>query len=286
MLDPLTPCQSGVSDLQLAQVSSFCEYPHHGLNLFAYIIAPPSLRLDFGSSAQCPAVNLWICFHQLPDEGSMMTIKVVINPITGEGQFRHPFCYCLGSQLGSSLWIPGNFSSARFLASPIMAPSIKISLSLLSLFALPLSQSSCSLMLSSPLSFSPPPPLLPSILLSPQAPNFLNRSCLFPLPCMFLLGFSLLPSFSQVVDYRLVILCFTSNSHLWVSTVSTFFWGKVSHWTISSPFQLNWLPHIQRCTTILSFWHVSGRYEHRISYLGGQHFTNGVIMGSSSHLMI
>ena len=33
----------------------------------------------------------------LLDEGSMMTIKIVTNLLTGEGQFRHPFHYCLDS---------------------------------------------------------------------------------------------------------------------------------------------------------------------------------------------
>ena len=34
---------------------------------------PPSLQLDSWSSAQCLAVDLCICSHQLLDEGSMMT---------------------------------------------------------------------------------------------------------------------------------------------------------------------------------------------------------------------
>lgn len=49
---------------------------------------------------------------------------------------------------GSSLWIPGNFPSARFLDSPIMTLSIKICLSWLSLSVLPLSWTSCSLIFS------------------------------------------------------------------------------------------------------------------------------------------
>ncbi|KAL6057963.1 hypothetical protein STEG23_015831, partial [Scotinomys teguina] len=47
----------------------------------------PSLQLDSWSSAWCLAVDLCVCFHHLLDEGSMMTIRVVINLMTGEGQF-------------------------------------------------------------------------------------------------------------------------------------------------------------------------------------------------------
>ena len=85
------PCyQSRVSELSLAQVSCFCGYHHHGLDLFAHIIAPPSLGLVSGSSAQCCSVDLCICFHHLLIEDSMMTIKEVMSLITGEGQFKGP----------------------------------------------------------------------------------------------------------------------------------------------------------------------------------------------------
>ena len=70
--------QSRVGELPLVQVSCFCEFPHHGLDLFAYGISPPSLQLDFRSLAQCFVVDLCICFHQLLDIGSMITIKVVL----------------------------------------------------------------------------------------------------------------------------------------------------------------------------------------------------------------
>lgn len=36
----------------------------------------------------CLAVDLWIYFHQILDEGPMMTFRVVINQKTGEDQFR------------------------------------------------------------------------------------------------------------------------------------------------------------------------------------------------------
>ena len=44
---------------------------HHGLDLFAHILTPPTLQLDFGSSVQCSDAGLCLCFHQLLDEGSM-----------------------------------------------------------------------------------------------------------------------------------------------------------------------------------------------------------------------
>ena len=51
------PCQAEVGELPLAQVECFSWCPHHGLDLFAHILTPPTLRLDFGSSAQCSAVG-------------------------------------------------------------------------------------------------------------------------------------------------------------------------------------------------------------------------------------
>ena len=39
-------CQSGVSELPLAQISCFCgKFLHHDLDPFAHILSPPSLRL-------------------------------------------------------------------------------------------------------------------------------------------------------------------------------------------------------------------------------------------------
>ncbi|KAL6038514.1 hypothetical protein STEG23_000600 [Scotinomys teguina] len=57
-----------------------------------YLWSPKNIYLVFWSSSQCVAVDLCICFYQLLDEGSMMTIKVVINLITGKGQFRVENC--------------------------------------------------------------------------------------------------------------------------------------------------------------------------------------------------
>ena len=52
------------------------------------LVTPPSLKLDSRSWAQCLAVDLHFCFHQLLDEGSRMAFKVVINLIIGEGHLR------------------------------------------------------------------------------------------------------------------------------------------------------------------------------------------------------
>ena len=82
-------CQSRVHELSQAQVSFLCGFPHHDLNPFAHII-PPLLLLDFKSVLQCLAMDLCIRFHQLLDEGSVMTIRMVTNLITAEGQFRYP----------------------------------------------------------------------------------------------------------------------------------------------------------------------------------------------------
>ena len=91
-----------------------------------------------------------------------------------------------------------------------MTLSINISLS----FLLPLCPSSphpsCSLMILSLIPFSLP-------LHYQITRRALSNSSLGD-PCVSLLGPSLLPSFSGVVDYSLVILCFMFNIHLWVCT--------------------------------------------------------------------
>ncbi|EGW01739.1 hypothetical protein I79_015263 [Cricetulus griseus] len=46
--------------------------------LIHLFIPPPSLKLDCRSLAQCLAVDLCFCFHQLLDEGSRMAFKVAI----------------------------------------------------------------------------------------------------------------------------------------------------------------------------------------------------------------
>lgn len=52
------------------------------------LITSHSLQLDSMRLAQCLTVSLCFCFYQLLDEGSMMTFKVVINLIIGEGHLR------------------------------------------------------------------------------------------------------------------------------------------------------------------------------------------------------
>ena len=60
----------------------------------AHTIIPLFLQENFQSSVQSLAVDLCLCFHQLLDEGSLMTVRVVTNLITVDGQFRHPLHYC------------------------------------------------------------------------------------------------------------------------------------------------------------------------------------------------
>ena len=121
----------------------------------------------------------------------MMIFKIMISLTTGHGQFRLPLLYCLRPQLGSSLWIPGNFTRARFLANPIMAPSIKTALSLVSyLFFLHLYYHIPLSFLNLPFLRSSSSFLLPSIPL-PEAPNFVRRSCMFPISRWVYICFSL-----------------------------------------------------------------------------------------------
>ncbi|KAL6088148.1 hypothetical protein STEG23_008200, partial [Scotinomys teguina] len=66
---------------------SSVEFPIMILITLASIIPLPSLQLDFYSLAWCLDVGPCICFHQLLDEGSMMTVRVLTSLNTGEGQF-------------------------------------------------------------------------------------------------------------------------------------------------------------------------------------------------------
>ena len=68
----------------------------HGFDLFTHVLISSTLQLDFRSSVQCSSAGLDICFQQLLDEGSMVRFKIVINLITGKGQFGHLLLYCLG----------------------------------------------------------------------------------------------------------------------------------------------------------------------------------------------
>ena len=62
-----------------------------------------------------------------------MTVRVVTKLFTEESQFRHPFHYCWGHLCG----FLGISLRTTFLPNPIMAPSSKISLLLLSHSVLP-----------------------------------------------------------------------------------------------------------------------------------------------------
>ena len=112
-------------------------YPHHGLtSLLVFSLLPLSGWI--GKLIPVFCCRSLLLFTSLLDECSMMTFKIAIHLTTGQGQFRrHPLHYWLGSLPGSSLRIPGKFVSSRFLASPIMTPTIKISPSLLSVFVFP-----------------------------------------------------------------------------------------------------------------------------------------------------
>ena len=43
----------GVCEFALAQADCFSGCPHHGPDLFAHILTPPTLQLDLGNSVQC-----------------------------------------------------------------------------------------------------------------------------------------------------------------------------------------------------------------------------------------
>lgn len=58
---------------------------------FAHTILPPFLQLDPGIMAHYLAVDL--CFYQLLDEDSVMTVRGIASLIIGDGQFGHPVHY-------------------------------------------------------------------------------------------------------------------------------------------------------------------------------------------------
>ena len=119
-------CQSRVCELPVACVSCLCDFPIMILTALAHMIPPPSFQLNSRSSDLCLAVNHCICFHQLLDIGTMMTVRVVTNLITGAVQFRHPLHYTKESLLVSSFWIPENFLSIRLHSNPTITPPNKI----------------------------------------------------------------------------------------------------------------------------------------------------------------
>ena len=84
------PSPTGVGELPLAQVDCFSQCTHHGLDLFAHGLIPPTLQLDFGRLGQCSDVGICFSFHQFLDEGSMVIFKIFITLNTGQGQFGSP----------------------------------------------------------------------------------------------------------------------------------------------------------------------------------------------------
>ena len=62
------------------------------LTSVVHTFPPPSLT-GFAELSQYLVVDLYIWFHLLLDEGSMMIVGAFINLITGEGQLGLPFHY-------------------------------------------------------------------------------------------------------------------------------------------------------------------------------------------------
>lgn len=145
---------------------------------------------------------------------------VVFSLITGKGHFSPPLHYCLEFYLRSSLCIPKNF--------PWCFPQSSYNYSwfpFLSFPQLELTDSSCS------------PPPFPSLLHTPLLPSFslqhsqfpqkiLSISFLWEDPSKFHLWFSMLPSFSGVVESNMFILSFISNIFNWVRTYHIFLSGS------------------------------------------------------------
>ena len=155
------------------------------------------------------------CFHQLLDDDSMMTFKIVINLTIGKGQFRHNLLSFLGTR--GVIFV----DSLEFLycyiysAIHIIDPSIKISLILLC--ASPISNIQFPQVVHSPstlfLYFSLP------LISHPHDPSFLRRPCPFPLPggylhvCVSVLPFTLF-LWGCGLYYAPLFLCFSSSTHL------------------------------------------------------------------------
>ena len=56
------PSPAVVGELSLAQVDCFSGCTHNGLDLFAHILIPQTLKSDFGSSDQSSDAGLFLCF--------------------------------------------------------------------------------------------------------------------------------------------------------------------------------------------------------------------------------
>lgn len=80
--------QSRVYEIIWDHVSYFCGFFHDDLEPLPHTILPFYLQQDFLNSTQCLALDQCIYCHQSWEEGSLMVIGVVTNPIIGNGQVR------------------------------------------------------------------------------------------------------------------------------------------------------------------------------------------------------
>lgn len=90
MQDPHLSVQSSWTPRSWDQLSLWVSPSWSSLHpSVVHIIPPSSLKFDSTSSAWILAVDLCTHVHQLLDEGSMTTIRVLTNLIIGEDWFRH-----------------------------------------------------------------------------------------------------------------------------------------------------------------------------------------------------
>ena len=95
----LAVCPVSVSYHKLRS-AVFVDFPIMPLIPFAHIILLPSLHMVSHSSAQSLTLDRCIILHQLLDDDSVMTIRVVTNLITGEDQYMGPSPLLLGVLAG------------------------------------------------------------------------------------------------------------------------------------------------------------------------------------------
>ena len=120
-----------------------------------------------------------------------------------------------------------------------------------------------SLKFSSPLPFSPALTFSLSLSSTSMLPICQTIFSISPLQvdlCMFFLGFTLLLSFSGIINYRFNILCFTASIHLWVSIYR--FWSNSIK--LKSPFLMEERKHLRKtvflffCDVLFTFVLISG----------------------------
>lgn len=88
-----TVCLESWSILEFG-LAVFVDFSFMVLTFLAHICPPPSLYLDCHTSSWFLFTNLCNCFHQLPNEGSMVTVEVFTNLITVEDHLGHLIHYC------------------------------------------------------------------------------------------------------------------------------------------------------------------------------------------------